>query len=364
MRRVGAWIACAGLAATLAACTEYDYIRHGIGTNLRPSDLSEATQIQDAYVGEICRQAGFRTRDLVLADGAVVLLCDESGLRQGDWALFVQAGMNDIDRRCDSYLSWLDEKRRSSEPILKEIAKLGAETLAILKAVDAGAKSIAIVGIAFGLGADTFTNVNDVLAGLNTSTIQSTVLGNQQEFRGKLLQDANNKPVVIDNRPAAIYLLRSYLRICTPFSIGTSINNTITVFHRAGPDALKDNPSLFTAPADLAKTVIINPSAPLTVPERRRVVTPTRFGVYEQSQAMTQPHIREIQQALCVKVDGELGQRGSETRRAIGDYLVARGQPRTEVITARVDALIGDAIDLKPDCSKLKTAKAVGEAIK
>ncbi len=267
MRHVGAWAACVGLAAALAGCNDLDYIRNGIGTNLRTDDLAVATQIQDAYVGEICRQAGLRTIEQALPDGTTAPACDELSMRSGDWALFVQAGMNDIDRRCDAYLAWLDDKRRSSEPILKEVAKLGAETIAILGAVNAGVKSITIVGIAFGLGADTFTNINDVLAGLNTSTIQSTVLGNQQEFRGKLLQNTNNKPVAIDNKPAAIYLLRSYLRICTPFSIGASINSTITVFHRAGPDALRDNPSLLTAPADLVGAPL-TPSTPVAPPNR------------------------------------------------------------------------------------------------
>jgi hypothetical protein len=150
--------------------------------------------------------------------------------------------MNDIDRRCDSYLAWLDEKRRSREPILKQLADMGAATAAILRATNAGATPIAIVGVAFGLAADTFTNVSSrLLLEVNHSTVQSVVLGYQAEFR------ATNVKVIIDNRPAAIYLLRSYLRLCMPYSIEMSINNTVTIYHR-DPAALNTVPLLLRTP--------------------------------------------------------------------------------------------------------------------
>jgi hypothetical protein len=74
--------------------------------------------------------------------------------------------------------------------------------------------------------------------------VQSVVRDNRTQFR------ANNLSLVIDNRPAAIYVLRNYLSICMPSSIEMSINNTINVYHRGGPEALRNTPvGLRSAPA-------------------------------------------------------------------------------------------------------------------
>jgi len=122
-------VACVGLALTLtmSACSDAVLIREGIGTNLAAADLPEASRLQDIYVGEICHQAGLR----VVRQGDF-LFCEEVGLRPSEWRTFVQAGMNDIDRRCDAYLGWLDNKRRWREPILKQLHTTAATAGAIM----------------------------------------------------------------------------------------------------------------------------------------------------------------------------------------------------------------------------------------
>jgi hypothetical protein len=129
--------------------------RNRIGTDLNSHDLVEATRLQEIYVGEICRQAGLR----VWQQGDA-LYCDELKLKPAEWATFVQAGMNDIGRRCDAYLAWLDNKRRWREPILKQFNITAAATAAILGLTKVGPTPIAIVGTAFGLAQDTFTNIS------------------------------------------------------------------------------------------------------------------------------------------------------------------------------------------------------------
>jgi hypothetical protein len=238
MGRVSAFLACI-LAFAASACSSLEgrYFREGIGNDVYWSGLPEATRLQELYLGFICQQAGLPT----VADGDVIL-CAYAGMTPPEWALFVQAGMNDIDRRCDAYLGWLDDKRRSREPILKQLADMGAATAGILRATNVGATPIAVVGIAFGLAADTFTNISSrLLLEVNHSTVQSVVLGYQADFR------KNNVKVLIDNRPAAIYLLRSYLRLCMPYSIEMSINNTVTIYHR-DPAALNTEPLLLRTP--------------------------------------------------------------------------------------------------------------------
>jgi hypothetical protein len=50
-----------------------------------------------------------------------------------------------------------------------------------------------------------------------------------------------NQPVV-DNRASAVYALRSYLRICTPYTIANQINTTVTLVERGAGGAVLANP--------------------------------------------------------------------------------------------------------------------------
>ena len=235
MRGVGVVAGCVALAVLVSGCDgqrDYRYLREGIGTDLYWDGLPAATELQDTYLANICAQAISPT-----ARSVSTVSCDGLNLASRDWGLLVQAGMNDIDLRCDGYLAWLHDRRSSREPILKQLAAMGGATAAILRATDVGATPLALAGIAFGLAAETFTNVDlRLLNGVDYTTVQSVVRGNRAEFR------QNNLNLVIDNRPAAIYVLRNYLSICVPSSIEMSINNTINVFHRGGPRALEQLP--------------------------------------------------------------------------------------------------------------------------
>jgi hypothetical protein len=87
------------------------------------------------------------------------------------------------------------------------------------------------------------------------TTVDSVVRDNRTQFR------RNNIDLIIDNRPAAIYILRNYLSICVPDSIETSINNTITVYHRVGPEALQIPPiGIRIAPATAATSAAVRGS--------------------------------------------------------------------------------------------------------
>lgn len=249
-----AW--CIGLALLVGGCdltADYRYTRYGIGTDLYWDGFPTAVQLQDIYLSNICAQA--ITTSAKSIDPAV---CGALSLTPRDWGLLVQEGMNDIDVRCDAYLTWLHDKKSSREPFLKELAVLGGATAAILKATEVGATPIALTAIAFGLAADTFTNADRrLLNGVDYTTVNSVVRGNRTEFR------ANNLNLVIDNRPAAVYVLRNYLSICAPASIEMSINNTINVFHRGGPAALQNTPIGLRNPVATSDTSAAIRGAPL-----------------------------------------------------------------------------------------------------
>lgn len=212
--------ACVGFALLTAACNSVDsqYFRQGIGPELYGGGVAEATAYENLYVSHICEQAfGASEQRCVIAN----------------WSTFVQAGMNDIDRRCDGYLAWLDDRKRSREPILKQIADTAFAATGIMRLAGAGADPITIAGLAFGFATNTFTNINSrLLTELNHSTVQTVVLRRQTELRNDL------KGRIIATRPEAIHALRQYLRICMPFTIETEINTTITTLELGGVRAV------------------------------------------------------------------------------------------------------------------------------
>jgi DNA-binding beta-propeller fold protein YncE len=94
-----------------------------------------------------------------------------------------------------------------------------------------GVNPITIVGIAFGLASDTFMNVRSrLLLEVDKSTVETVVINGQNRYRMGLTR------VVIDTRVAAVYALRSYLRICTPFTIENQINTTVATIGIRGTE--------------------------------------------------------------------------------------------------------------------------------
>ena len=327
--RAGIVAGCVGLALQASGCSDYAMVRDGIGVNLAAADLPEASRLQDLYVGEICNQAGLR----VTRQGDF-LYCEEVAMRPAEWMTFVQAGMNDIDRRCDGYLAWLDNKRRWREPILKQLHTTAATAGAIMGLTGVGAVPIAIVGTAFGFAQDTFVNYNTrLVTEIDHSVLQTVVLDNQNQFRIKVA----GTPV--DNRPAAIYLLRNYLRICMPFSIEMSINNTMTVYHRGGPDALRTEPLLTQAPSVARITasrpaIIRDVNTPLKPFVAQPTISDTRIGPFEER--MSRKDMNRVLTILCSETESDLGPANSQTRSKLSALLTANRKSASTRVTNEV----------------------------
>jgi hypothetical protein len=254
MRWVVALVVCGALSLCVAGCNpdlEGRYFREGIGTDLYRNDLPNATALLNQYIDFICGQAG-----LVVADvNGVPASCNDRVLQPNEWMIFVQAGMNDIDKRCDAYLAWLDNKKRLYTPIQQEITDVYTATNAVLTAIDVGTTPLGIVTAAFGLATNTLKNVNSRLVlEVNQSTVQSLVLTSQNNYRYTLLYGSSatsppTLPAIIVSRPAAIYVLRSYLRLCMPFTIETQINTNLTAIDRG------DAPGIYQVPLVTPATV-------------------------------------------------------------------------------------------------------------
>jgi hypothetical protein len=133
-------------------------------------------------------------------------------LDSAGWAIFVQAGLGDIDRRCDAYLAWLDDSRRPGRLIHRQSLDSKSATSAIIASATAHPPAaMDAVGAALGLGPHMFARVNRrKLVEVTHAAVQSIVLTRQRKFRESL-------PARINGRSAAIHSLRRYLRLCVPW---------------------------------------------------------------------------------------------------------------------------------------------------
>jgi hypothetical protein len=335
-------VACIGLAAITSGCDplERRYFREGAGVDLYTAELGERTNLQDLYLGYICRQAGLST----LASGEQIPFCDFSSLGTVGWMLLVQAGMNDVDQRCDAYLTWLDYKKRWSGAVTQEIQDTQTATNLILSATETSPGPIAIVGAAFGFATHTFTNFNSrLLLEVDQSTVQSVVLTRQKQFRSDL-------PKVIDNRAAAVYALRSYLRLCLPMTIETQINTTVKLFERGGTAALENAKAHPMIDAQNVRSATIRDvTAPMGRPFRAPVtVDAVRVGLFEQSLVASQ--VRKFQ---CLVGQSQDGKFTADTRMKILAFLMdmhLKDSAFPDRITAKDGTRLRDALDARSDC--------------
>jgi hypothetical protein len=219
---MGTWmrlVACSAVALFVSGCdpvTERRYITEGAGVDLYTSDRANQTALLNEYINFVCVQAG-----------------PSCG---GDWAVFVQAGMNDIDLRCDGFLTWIDARRRDKEPILAEISAVNTAVHTIMTATGSNPEALNIVTAAFGLASASYANwYSRLLIAVNQSTIQQVVYDSQGEYRKKI------KDWPVSDQATAIYLLRNYLRLCMPTTIEANINTTTTLVHSGAPLAATKN---------------------------------------------------------------------------------------------------------------------------
>jgi hypothetical protein len=295
-------VACVGIALTAAGCdpTDRHYFTQGVGTNVYSYDVAAETQLQDTYVEQICHQAG-------LAPDS----CNVDNFSPMVWRLFVLAGMNDIDQRCDAYLTWLDNVRRAQAPTVKQIADTQTATTLVMQAAGVGVGPIAVAAAVFGFATNTFNNVTSrLILEVDHSTVQAVVLSHQKDYRDGLFGTDNTTPVVIASKPAAIYALRSYLRLCMPMTIETQINNIMANFSRGGTDALTAGEHMIT-PRTVGVAAITNVNIPVTRNPRHGVITQANIGTDDARKILTQ----------YVYPNGVLKPRDKEHEQDVADFM-------------------------------------------
>lgn len=347
MRLFAASLVCIGIA--LAGCNpiaDKRYMDEGAGIELGYAGLSETTKQQDIYVKEVCEQAGYPQSES--SDGV------SSCMENSGWNRFVMAGINDINRRCDGYLTWLDAKRRDRAPVLKELLTASAASQSILAASGAHSSTLDIVSAGFALAGATYENWNSrLLLAINQSTVVDIVYSRQAQFVEQM------KGKNFGDRPTAIYVLRNYLRLCMPTTIEADINTSMTLIQRGSPTDAKERPIV---PLIGTRQFDLNVKEP-TPPTGRFVnILHPATGTIEDSLPFQLG--LQIQSTVCVsKPNGDFGAAGSETRQHLRDF---KAGIRAQEINQQ-DGVIKDAADrddtvnavaMFPSCQKAGFASA------
>lgn len=302
----------------LAACQSptQSYLKNGIGNDLYSSDLRRATENLDIYLGFICHQAGIvaPTAD----DGFP--RC-RSPMQTTEWTLLVQTGFNDIDRRCDAYLAWLESVRHRDRFYSSQLNQIGRLTNAILLATSpADAIAIGIVAEAFGYGQSLFNDYQTrIMLGYESSTIKTIVSERRLDFRLKLVGER------FTNKPGVVYVLRSYLRICMPYTITMDANTYARASASGAPALTRANDPELVRQSILGVIIPESATAPVVdqggTDSRDPPVDPDdALSEFERTRMKTSM-VRRLQMALCVQNGkGRLGPANSPTRTAIAGF--------------------------------------------
>jgi hypothetical protein len=307
MRIAGIVAGCITLAMLVCGCdlaTERRYVNEGAGVDLYSADRASQVELLKQYQQFICDELG-------------------SACASSDWGTFVLAGMNDIDQRCDGFLTWLDARRRDKEPILAELSAINTAVHSIMTVTGSNPRSLDIVTAAFGLASASYANWNSrLLIAANQSTVQEIVYKGQGDYRDKI------KAYRVPDQPTAIYLLRNYLRLCMPTTIEASLNTTTTLVLRDAPKAARDNLVVSTV---ARPTVIRDINTPL---QRFNPPPPAaRTSLSPQERNMSSPDMRFVLDALCRPTsESSLGPAGSDARKALAKFLADNGRTSVEVL--------------------------------
>ncbi len=299
----------------LVACNptsiQSNYLRMGIGAKLSADDIKKANQVQLAYFNYLCQQAGFgRISDIGISDD-----CITTKIGSDFWNIITYQGMNDIDRRCDAYLEWLDDRKRSRAPVLAQLGtsqNAATQILNITLGMTNAATAISIISQAFELITQSIENYHSrLLLEVNQSTINSIVLRARYNFR----KDFQNMRV--PDKPRAEYVLREYLRICLPFAIESVINDNSTLVSLGATPSDVDNASIHQTPiVDQAVGGALIKSIPDAGAEAVVIVTEKtaqeKFlqlstNLSEAEKAINDGEPVIVQRALCVEDDAIFG---------------------------------------------------------
>jgi hypothetical protein len=305
---------CAALllgAGVLAGCGTVSNQLLGVPPTLQQSNLVADAQLQNQVVDALIAKAGFLPGTRL-----------EVGSPQ--WKYVAQAGLLEVDLVCDRYLASLFAFNREQRAGRQVLTAAGAGTAAIMGLTGAPGISIALVAAAFGLAANVFdAGVNSVLFTVSPAAVRAIAAKGRQVYLSTI------KWETVDSRPMMMSVVQVYLSQCTPASIEANIDNAAT----GAPSVVSSDPKTALAAAmagapssSVAQAQAIataNSALPAPPPGP---VSPPGIGLTadEHADGVTDTYVRQVQEALCVPVDGNVGGppgSASATRTAMRQYL-------------------------------------------
>lgn len=208
-----------------------------VGADLHTDDIAQETVQIETYFGQLCVRARvatpYKPNYLVLAGETIPENTPWCALppMSPNWILVVEAGINDINRRCDHYLEWLHKVSRRIRAKKRFLNASSVLTFGLMGNYAASRESLATVALAFGFAQDVLDiRRSRVLLDLDLATVRDVV----QEAQILYIKDvAKNAQVKRATQAEAV--LREYLNLCLPGTIEHQVNKAVqTSFRLAG----------------------------------------------------------------------------------------------------------------------------------
>lgn len=274
---------------SLSACTEeaQSYRYRGTGTELYTSQTSQDTQNLLRYLTELCAQSGQYQNS---EDGYT---CNPTV----QYKLLMHAGFNDIDTRCNRYLTWIDSERTRRLAYRNGLSATQTLLAGALGISGASADTLAYLALAFGFAGSFHDAVTtSMMMNLESSTIKTIVYKRRQAFREAAQRTS------IDTQPELIYALRNYLNICTPQTIVLDVNTfSRSALTGTRVDVKAQAQEQFRALGPLsASAPATKPGTPVPPPKGN---CPDCAAIFENSSNRSQPQFQSAQTLLCVGTD-------------------------------------------------------------
>ncbi|BAL76830.1 hypothetical protein [Bradyrhizobium cosmicum] len=323
VRRTLSLLACTAATLLLADCKELDRNR-GLNPVIQAGDVEIASQNQVRILN------------------ALAIDYNVSNSRSSYWYDVSVAGFNYVDDECRVYFNDLFFLNREKDEIKTGLAAAGATAAAIMGVTGASTKSIAIVAQAFGLGAIS----TDLVAGTFLYQVPpATALGFVKELQLAYRNGIADRKAMINSPSTSYHAIQDYLSLCLPPTIEAKIAEHVASA-RATPDPVTGaGPSfglnVVTVPqvtrADIKAAILANADTVLPNAKAKQPAPKGPTVLTDAEAAMLTSEIKDLQAALCVPQDGNLGQKGSKTRNALLQALTLLKDPRLPPSAAITD---------------------------
>lgn len=225
--RVALWL----LVLALPGCATYrnaTTVQDGPGLDFKADQVTTFRDNQDRVLAQLKLLAGISTPEVA----------------EADWDKVIEAGMDYADLRCDEYIHALFRLNRDRKTSTAQLGLVGTASAGLMAAVEASARNVAAVAIAFGLASATVDNLSsNLLFELDPSSVRTLVRSLQASYR-----DA--RPTGYKSRPAALSVVRGYAALCIPANIEAEVNVAVksaTPFASAGDGATGKAPMVSNA---------------------------------------------------------------------------------------------------------------------